>query len=210
MPSLRDQFGHFYVPGEKDVATAMQTGLVVPDTNVLLNFYRFQSGARDELFGALEKVGDRLWIPHQVGLEFQRNRLGVMKDQEGYFAKTRDEVLSAIDGLHGKVRAFGNRLGLGAEDTKKIDDGIVQLNSVIADVVLKAEGLNEVWLIRHASDTILARIDALFENGVGNWMEPGELEAARKEAERRIREKIPPGYKDRGKDDPTGDYMVWR
>jgi len=210
MSSLRDQFAHFYVLDEDAIATAMKTGLVVPDTNVLLNLYRFQATAREELFGALEKAGERLWIPHQVGLEFQRNRLSVMKDQEGYFAKTRDEVLGAIDGLHGKVRAFGNRLGLGAEETKKIDDGIVQLNSVIADVVLKAEGLNEVWLVRHASDTILARIDALFENGVGSPMEPGELEAARKEAERRIREKIPPGYKDRAKDDATGDYIVWR
>ena len=210
MPGMRDQFAHFYVPDEDAIATAMKTGLVVPDTNVVLNLYRFQATARDELFGTLGKLGDRLWIPYHVGFEFHRNRLGVMKEQEGYFAKTRDEVLGAVDGLHAKVRAFGNRLGLSAEQTKGIDDGISTLNGLIADVVLKAEGLNEIWLSRHASDAVLARIDALFDNRVGAPMKPKELDDARKEAERRIREKLPPGYKDRGKDDPTGDYIVWR
>lgn len=207
---MRDQFAHFYVPDEDAIATAMKTGLVVPDTNVVLNLYRFQATARDELFGALGKLGDRLWIPYQVGLEFHRNRLGVMKEQEGYFAKTRDEVLGAVDGLHAKVRAFSNRLGLSAEQTKGIDDGISTLNGLIADTVLKAEGLNEIRLSQHASDAVLARIDALFDNRVGAPMKPKELDDARKEAERRIREKVPPGYKDRGKDDPTGDYIVWR
>src|ERR1700722_15050938 len=212
MPGMRDQFAHFYTPDDAAVEGAMKRGLVAPDANVLLNLYRFQATARDELFGALEKLGDRLWIPNQVGLEFQRNRLGVMKDQEGYFAKTRDEVLNAVGGLHGKVRAFGNRLGLGEEQTKEIDDAISALNDRIADVVLTAEGQNEVRLHGHASDEVLARVDALFanDNSVGKSMEPKDLEAARKEAERRVREKIPPGYKDRDKDDPTGDYIVWR
>lgn len=207
---MRDQFAHFYVPDEDAIATAMKTGLVVPDTNVVLNLYRFQATARDELFDALGKLGDRLWIPYHAVLEFHRNRLGVMKEQEGYFAKTRNEVLGAVDGLHAKVRAFGNRLGLSAEQTREIDDGITTLNGLIADVVVKAEGLNEIWLNRHATDAVLARVDALFDNRVGAPMEPKELDDARKEAERRNREKIPPGYKDRGKDDPTGDYIVWR
>ena len=183
---------------------------MTPDTNVLLNLYRFQSEARDQLFGALEKLGDRLWIPYQVGLEFHRRRLDVMKDQEGYFTKTRDDVLNAIDALQGKVRGFGTRIGLGAEHIKKIDDGIVELNSLIADVVMKAEGLNEVRLGGHASDEVLARIDVLFENRVGGLMTAADLDDARKEALRRVKDQIPPGYKDKDKADPTGDYLLWR
>jgi hypothetical protein len=41
-------------------------------------------------------------------------------------------------------------------------------------------------------------------------MEPGELEEARKEAGRRKEHSIPPGYMDRKKDDPAGDYLIWR
>ena len=58
MPSLRDQFEHFYMPDEQGVATAIKSGLVAPDANVVLNLYRFQSEARDQLFGALEKLGN--------------------------------------------------------------------------------------------------------------------------------------------------------
>jgi hypothetical protein len=103
MASLRDQFQHFYAPDEDAIVAALQTGLVTPDANVLLNLYRFQAGARDELFGALEKVGDRLWIPYQVGLEFHRNRLNVIAEQEAYFSKTEQEFNAAFDGLREKV-----------------------------------------------------------------------------------------------------------
>jgi PIN like domain len=41
-------------------------------------------------------------------------------------------------------------------------------------------------------------------------MPPDQLDAAIKEARRRIDHKIPPGYADKGKSDPSGDYLVWR
>jgi hypothetical protein len=53
---MRDQFEHFYAPDEQAVSTALKTGLVVPDANVLLSLYRFQREARDQLFGALKRV----------------------------------------------------------------------------------------------------------------------------------------------------------
>lgn len=39
MPSLRDQFAHFYMPDEDPIESAMKTGLVAPDTNVVLDLY---------------------------------------------------------------------------------------------------------------------------------------------------------------------------
>lgn len=209
MPSLRDQFHHFYAPSEDDIATAMKTGLIVPDTNVLLNLYRYQAAARDQLYGVLEKPGDRLWIPHQVGLEFHRRRLDVMAEQERYFTKARGEILATADTLRSQVRAFATRIGLGSDDIDKVTDSISGLEDLITDEVTKAQSLNEVRLDDHASDSILGRIDALFQNRVGAPMGPDELDKARAEAERRIREKIPPGYKDKAKADPCGDYLVW-
>jgi len=50
MPSL-DQFESYYAADEDAIKTAVQTGIVAPDTNVVLHFYRFQPEARDELFG---------------------------------------------------------------------------------------------------------------------------------------------------------------
>jgi PIN like domain len=207
---MRDQFGHFYVPDEDVIATAMQTGLVVPDANVLLSLYRFQSEAREQLFGALGKPGDRLWIPYQVALEFHRNRLTVMSEQEGYFSKTLKELNDTIDVLRTKVRAFRARISLSAESVSEIEEVISRLVDMAGDAVIKAQEVNEVRLDDHASDEVLARIDALFENRVGAPLPADDFEEACKEAERRVDAHIPPGYKDQAKADATGDYLVWR
>jgi hypothetical protein len=211
MPSLRD-FEHFYAYGDDVIAAAMTTGLVVPDTNVLLNLYRFQATARDELFGALEKLSDRLWIPHQVGHEFHRNRLEVIAQQEQFFRDTRGEVDSSIAALRRKVRAFQTRIALSKDDLLEIDDSIGALQKLITGEVAKAEKANEVRLKDRDSDTVLARLEKLFEDRVGSPMESKELEEAHAEADRRIRHRIPPGYKDADKDtgDPAGDYLIWR
>jgi hypothetical protein len=209
MPSL-DQFESYFAPGGDAVKTAIQTGVVTPDTNVMLHFYRFQPEARDELFGALEKLGDRLWVPHQVGLEFHRNRLMVMHEQENYFSKTRGEIDTTIKILYGQVRAFGRRIGMDEDRIENITDSIDMLNTNLIDEIAKAEEANVVRLDGHGSDEILPRIHALFRDRVGGPMEPQELEEALQEAVRRVTDKIPPGYKDNDKGDPSGDYLVWR
>ena len=119
MASLRDQFEHFYVSDEDAEKTAIQTGLVTPDTNVLLNLYRFQAGARDELFGALEKLGERLWIPHQVALEFYRRRLDVIAEQEKYFNDTRKDLTLVGDLRESRDVRNPNRLGRGSHPSNQ-------------------------------------------------------------------------------------------
>jgi PIN like domain len=137
---MRDQFSQFYAPNEDAIATAMKTGLVVPDANVLLNLYRFQSGARDQLFGALEKLSERLWIPYQVALEFHRNRLNVIAEQEAYFGKTEKELADAIEGLKAKFRAFRARIALSLENARDIEETITRLGDLVERVVGEADG----------------------------------------------------------------------
>lgn len=45
-------------------------GIIVFDTNVLLNLYRYSEEARDELLELMKSFQKRLWMPYQVGLEF--------------------------------------------------------------------------------------------------------------------------------------------
>lgn len=67
-------------------------GTFVFDTNVLLNLYRYKKETRDSILEVLEKLQDRIWIPYQVGLEFHRNRLLVISDQN----KKMDDFKSSI------------------------------------------------------------------------------------------------------------------
>ena len=48
--------------------------LFVFDTNVLLNLYGYAKQTRDDFFSILDAVNDKIWIPHHVGLEYQRRR----------------------------------------------------------------------------------------------------------------------------------------
>jgi len=211
MPGMRDLFDHFYVPDEEATATAMKTGLVVPDANVLLGLYKVQPAARGELFGALEKLGTRLWIPYQVGLEFQRNRLVVMKDREAHFGNTQKEFDAAIGDLCEKVKEFaGARFAVASETVAEIEQTLRRAQKLITNCVSGAEKANDVRLKGYDSDKIRARLEALLGDRIGSPMEPKELEEAKKEARRRVDAKEPPGYKDKDKPDPTGDYLVFK
>jgi hypothetical protein len=53
MANLRDQFAPYYTPGKEVVAGAVRTGLVTPDTNVLLAAYRASSGRRVRSYSVL-------------------------------------------------------------------------------------------------------------------------------------------------------------
>lgn len=207
---LRDQFEQFYALDAGAVRAAVESGLITTDTNVLLNLYRFQAAAREDLFKALEGVRDRLWIPYQVGLEFHRRRLDVIAEQEAYFASSQRELKRLTDGLRNKVGDFPTRIGLSEARTKEILDSIGELSSALSGEVTKAGRANEVRLSDFEADRVLERLEALFEKRVGQPMSPAELAEARKEAQRRVDAKIPPGYEDGAKADPAGDYLIFR
>ena len=52
-----------------------ERGVIVLDTNILLNLYRYSEATRDDILSAMEKLKDRLWMPYQVGLEYFNNRI---------------------------------------------------------------------------------------------------------------------------------------
>jgi PIN like domain len=210
MAGLRDQFQRFYAPDPGAVAAALRTGLIVPDTNVLLNLYRFQPEARDELFGVLEQISDRLWVPYQVALEFHQNRLNVIAEQEKFFSKTKDDLEASLNEYLTKLRTFSRRIALSQSAAQRLEKGLREAHAVVAAEVSSAERANEVNLSSHDCDAVLSRLENLLSNRVGEPMSDRDLDAARKEAQRRVEAKIPPGYKDRGKSDPAGDYIIWK
>jgi len=77
---------------EKNFGIAWKQAIFVFDTNVLLNLYRYQTGTRDELLTVLGQLSGRVWIPHHVALEFQRNRLKVIAEQSKRFSEVRRTI----------------------------------------------------------------------------------------------------------------------
>ena len=209
MANLRDQFAHLYPPSEDDVAEALITGLVIPDTNVLLSLYRFQSRARDELFRSFEIIGDRLWIPYQVGLEFHWNRVRVIADQEGFFSNARQDLDSAEKQYLSKIKAFSTRVAMPRLELDKLDHMLQKTHEMILAQVASIEQENDVHL--DDSDVVLDRLEILFNDKVGEPFTPSDLEEALKEARRRAAAEVPPGYMDRGSErqNSSRDFLVW-
>lgn len=210
MSGLREQFQRFYAPDAEAIDVALRTGVVTPDTNVLLSLYRLQPRARDELFRVLEQLGDRLWIPHQVALEFHQNRLKVIAEQESFFGKARKDLDDNIAEYIKRFRTFSNRIALPEPEVRKLIRRITSAHEAVGDQILHAEQGNQAHLDSRDSDELLSRLEVLFKDRIGGPMADNALKEARKEAKARIEAKVPPGYMDRGKSDPAGDYIIWR
>ncbi|AGZ39743.1 hypothetical protein AFR_07270 [Actinoplanes friuliensis DSM 7358] len=199
-------------PDLETIRKGLLEGLVVLDSNVLLSLYRYAPKSRTELQNALSLVGRRLWIPHQVGLEFHRNRLKVIadfdaayKDVIGSLQQRKDSFAPELDQ---KIRELGNRVALPDDER---DDLLQLLESSFRQLQSALEQLQRSHGVGApaAPDSILEKLREILHGRVGSEPPAEQRKLDMEEAARRVDEKVPPGYKDSGKDEPHGDYLVW-
>jgi hypothetical protein len=79
--NMRDLFPGYYQPTEQEFDELWKECIFSFDTNVLLNIYRYSPQTRERLFDILEKLQERIWVTHQVGYEFHKNRLTTISQQ---------------------------------------------------------------------------------------------------------------------------------
>lgn len=100
MKGLFPQYDH---SNNVDFSETWRSALFVFDTNILLNLYRYQESTREELLNVIEKLSDRIWLPHHVALEFQRNRLTVIAGQSKRFTDIRRVIENAKANLSKEI-----------------------------------------------------------------------------------------------------------
>ncbi len=105
---MRSAFPSYYRLSDAELSRLWQDCLFVLDANVLLNLYRYSKEASEDLIQVLRRISERLWIPHQVALEYQRNRLGVIAEQ----VKTYDKVSKVLGKVKDNLRAELDQLQL--------------------------------------------------------------------------------------------------
>jgi hypothetical protein len=202
--TMRDQFR----PPAADAAHFVKTAIVVPDTNVLLGLYRLSPTARVDALNALQQVSDRLWLPHQVGVELYRNVDTVRADLLNVYATIRSEVE--------KLRAVANRFGEGRrhEDSRKAAAAVI--GPAVDALLAELDGLrdSDPAILPDDNDPILLQIEALFDGKVGPAPDASTLRARAAEfVEHRVPNRIPPGYLDTAtKPEPlrsAGDFLLW-
>jgi rRNA-processing protein FCF1 len=213
VPSFSAPFQYHLPPSDEAVKSAMTTGLIVPDTNVLLSAYRFASTAREELLSILDGVKERIWIPNRVAEEFHKNRLEVIADHDTAYSPVIEALRAAQrkldEDLDAKIAHLANRAALSDEESADIRKLIAtSMDTAITGVekLRRDHGLAD-WL---GHDPILTKYQSIFDGKVGPPLGEADHKDAITEAQRRIDKKVPPGYRDAGKQEPHGDYFVWK
>lgn len=215
---MKQQFREFYF--DKDDKEIWEDSIIVLDTNVLLNLYRYTKETSDQILKLLQKYKNNLWMPHQVALEYHYNRKSVILEQSGSYKK----VCDAFNAIPNEIR---NRLNQDLSIFKKrhkddVDSFFEIIKNVTDKQIKKLKERNEKELDLTKEDEIKNKITNLYLNKVGNPYDESSMEKLEKEAEDRFKKNIPPGYKDVDKkkdikfhngvviQNKYGDLILWK
>jgi hypothetical protein len=196
---------------DDDYHGVMTQGLIVFDTSVLLNLYRYNRQARRDLFSVMRISGDRLFLPHQVIVEFWRNRESVLRDPLQGSALAKELSGYQVKSLEA-IRNWANRAGFLDARTQEFSSTI---NAAFEEALHGLAGVVQEegggFSGRTNDDPVLAELEKILQGKVGAPLEPAEYEQAVATARHRVEAKIPPGYMDAAKptEDFAGDYLIW-
>lgn len=221
---MKQSFPGYYLPSKEEFAALWKECIFVLDANVLLNIYRYPQQARDDFISVLSKISDRIWIPFHTALEYQRNRIGVIIEQNKRFhevkkilEETQKTLLSRLDQLQLKKRHSSIDPERFITDVRSIFDSfIVELD--------KQEGLQ---LSIQGDDPIRNKIEEILVDKMGSPPNNQEhLDAIFKNGEARYEVQQPPGYLDSKKEKDNvcdkysygdlvyhrkfGDLIIWK
>jgi hypothetical protein len=225
---MKDVFRGFYST-EKPVLKELwkdEKTLFIFDTNVFLNLYGYAKKTRDDFFSILKVVNEKLWIPHHVGLEYQRRRLDVIRNEKTVFndiEKNLEKVEKIFKGDFEKL-ALKRRFPKLFESTDKLEN---EINKSISNYRKSVQHWDNKQPCVRSHDEIRDKLDKFFDGKIGDKPTDQKwLDNLYKEGEDRFKKKIPPGFKDAGKgnvNDEThfthdglyyerqyGDLILWK
>lgn len=203
---MRTTFVGWYTKSPEQLKALWDSALIVPDTNILLHLLRHSAEVRGQLMDVFERKKSSLWIPYQVGAEFQRRRLDVQQYAFDAYDRLGNDltkfVNQAKDGLN-QYRAhpvIDIERELSALDVFQVD---FQQRMAAAKARHPTEEFNASF----------AKVTELFTGQVGAKPKVERIAAVHKEGADRYAKKIPPGFEDAKKaaegGDKFGDLVIW-
>lgn len=195
---MRKSFVGFYQPTDSEYKELWKSGLIVFDTNILLGLYRLPEVARDEVFNAFEQVKERIWIPHQVALEFQRRRFTVISNERKLTSDALKSAQSLLSTLESQVEKLEiDKRGLDI-DSKPLVADLKAAHDKLSDAINK---VHESQVDIRPQDIVREKLDSLLDGKVGKGFDnQKQLDEYINDGDARYLDKIPPGYEDSVKD----------
>ncbi|MBW8699777.1 hypothetical protein MBT84_09245 [Streptomyces sp. MBT84] len=191
-------FEGYRTPTEEDYRELLIGGLVVLDTNVLLDLYRMNLRVRTDMLTVLDSLRDRLWVPHQVLVEFWRNQqqdklLGHHQDRasaaNAALAKAEESVRQAIARWAKEVH-----LGDDAPVRAELDEQTTIMSKALAALASQISQQAENDEVPGSPDTnkdpVIRGLADLLDGRVGAPMSAEEFAQAVEEAAKRAARQI--------------------
>jgi rubrerythrin len=199
---MKNTFPGYCKKSDNEIKKIWENGIILFDTNVLLNLYRYSDSTRDTILDLISKFSKQIYLPHQAGLEYNRNRYEVIAEQE----KAYKEFLDKITQIQKDLQSTNKPPFL----STKIDKN---LNSVFEDVSAEVQESIQKYCDYLKDDPIYNKISELFENRITEPFTIENLDKVYKEGEERYKMKIPPGFEDEKTKDGIrkfGDLILWK
>src|SRR5579864_920482 len=192
---MRDSFAAYYRPTEQQFKELWDKAVFVLDANVLLNLYRYRKETSSALLQALSKIKSRLWVPYQVALEYQQNRLLVIAEQLRAFTEVRVELTKSLaslrESLLGKLQLQKRHASI------NVDSFLSEIDKLFSDFGTKLDDLKKIQPDITDPDKLRETIDELLNGHIGPPpKDQATLDSIYESGKRRYAEKRPPGYAD--------------
>lgn len=219
---MKTLFPGCYSPSEDEVKALWEHGLFIVDANALLNIFCYADKIRGELMEALEKLGDRLWVPHQVVLEFQWNGpraiVGSSERYDDVITKLLGTKRQTVENVDKNVKELrGVVSGIEARDITK------EINGAFEEVIENIKGLKRELLDVSRYNKVKEEIDKVLEGKIGPMPTQKWLDCVCTDGAKRYQERRPPGFEDAPSKGETckhhgglvfknkyGDLILWR
>jgi hypothetical protein len=199
---MKELFPGYYRKTESEIKQIWQNGVIMFDTNVLLNLYRYSDSTRDTILDLISKFSNQIYLPHQAALEYNRNRYEVIAEQE----KAYNEFLEKISQIQKDLQST-NKPPFLSTSVDKV------LNSIFEKVSAEVKESIKKYCEYLKDDPIYNTLSKLFTNRITVSFTEEELQKIYKEGDERYKLKVPPGYEDEKTKDGNrkfGDLVLWK
>jgi len=202
--SMKEHFREHYPHTPEELSELWKNAIFVFDTNTLLNMYRYNRTTFKQYIEVLKELAskDRVFMPNQVGIEFFRNRMGVIRQ----YKKSYDDLIKTIDSFKGQLSSKYRHHPF--VDVSKLREDVEASLKTIEAEIKKKQDKHPDWI---QTDEVLEAITKIFSKCTGEAYTESELEAIYAEGARRYEKEVPPGFKDMNKEGERqyGDLIVW-
>jgi hypothetical protein len=207
---LQKHFSEYFRPTEEETKRIWGSAVFVFDTNVLLNLYRMSRETSLQIRGILKTLQERLFLPHQVGVEFFKHLEEVIAEQVNAFERVRQFLRKVPENFR---RDFSRHPSIPITEITEALEKCVTKQVVVVTRIQKSYPLNFL----HHEDPILPELDALFADSAEGPYTVAEDEALNKKVADRVERNEPPCFVSTGGKASTppmnnphrGDGRVW-